>query len=298
MMKTDAERWLAALAHAVVLLLGFGTAVPVLVWGRQRQSSPASSEQALQALVWQSLLPIFYQLLLLVWGMGVLVWALFAPAKEEMLLISLGALALLMGLGTFFYLGVGVLAALFCLAGKPFRYPFFGRVLAHALANDPPGGNGFGQTEERVAAAMAHAGIFVPLIGMAVPLCTLLVARQGSPRLRFQSGQALGLQVVFNVLNMVFSAFASVLFVPLLLIAFGMQGSPVTDVTSAATFVLLLLILALLLLAMAATLLLPLLVVFAFIASIQTLRGRDYVYPLLGGWVRRRLGDSFVERPV
>lgn len=282
---SHSQRWLAALAHLAVLLMGWGTAVPALVWLARRKTAPALAEQALQALVWQSLLPVYYQLLLLVCGLLMLAALLIQTPTDPQRLLPWGAgIIAFLTLASIVYLGVGIVAAIACLLGRDFVYPFFGR--------------GIGAAEERVAGSMAHAGMFMPLIGMAVPLCILLADRQGSAELRFQSAQALAFQLLSNLLGVLFSVLLAVLYLPILILGISLQGPAQTDLVSSTVPVLLVLVLIFLLVMIAATLLLPLFALFAFIASIQVLRGREYVYPLLGGWLRRRLGDSLVERAV
>ncbi|MCX7977259.1 MAG: DUF4870 domain-containing protein, partial [Bellilinea sp.] len=50
------ERWLAALAHAGILIPTLGFAVPLIVWITQREKSAFLRFQALQALTYQLLL--------------------------------------------------------------------------------------------------------------------------------------------------------------------------------------------------------------------------------------------------
>lgn len=129
------ERWLAALAHAGILIPAVGAAAPLIVWITQREKSDYLRFQALQAVAYQLLLAAVWVVLGAVSGLLMLVLGLiggaFALSMQTdapfMLLtggqfLLIGVILCLLGLAVF----LGVLAALACASGSDFRYPLLG----------------------------------------------------------------------------------------------------------------------------------------------------------------------------
>lgn len=269
--STTRERLLAALAHSTILLLGAGTAVPLVVWNNQRNRSPYAARQALQALWWQSLLGIYFQMVLLA---ACLVFIgvnsrTAQPSAAFMLWLAVG-MAVLIGV----YVLVGLAAAVACLAGRDFAYPFLGPGIRRMLAGSSAA------AEERLVAGAAHAGMFTPMTGMLVPLLAWVLPRPNSAFLRYHSLQALIFQAASTLTAMMFSALLLVLSIPLIVTTVAVWRSPSPSPALVILTLIFLLIVALF--GLLAALAVPVFGVFAFFAMIKVPRGKDYRYPLVG----------------
>ncbi|GAP08893.1 uncharacterized protein conserved in bacteria [Bellilinea caldifistulae] len=141
------ERWLAALAHASILIPTLGFAVPLIVWITQREKSVNLRFQALQALTYQLLLAAVWVVLGALSGlfMGALglvsgAFALAAQTETPLMLVTggqflvIGGLLCLMGLGAL----LGVIGGIACLSGSHFRYPLLGRRMESLLLRHVP----------------------------------------------------------------------------------------------------------------------------------------------------------------
>lgn len=139
---TSNERWLAALAHAGILIPTFGLAAPLVVWLAQRQKSAFLTFQALQALAFQLLLAVAGVIGGFLSGFLILGFTLAAMAlgiaieSETPFIFMTGGTWLVLGLllcvlGLFVLLGL--IAALACASGANFRYPLLGEWLARYL---------------------------------------------------------------------------------------------------------------------------------------------------------------------
>jgi uncharacterized Tic20 family protein len=131
--------------------------------------------------------------------------------------------------------------------------------------------------EERTLAALAHVGVFVPLVGLVGVFGLFLSQRARNPRLQFQVLQAAVVQmfeIVFLVLMVVLYLFA--IFGSLLLATFfpnvghPLFGAVLPILVSALTF-------------------LGLLAFFLAggTAAVTLLSGRDFEYPVVAGFLRR-----------
>lgn len=268
---TSHEKLLAALSHSAILLLGAGAAVPLLVWNNQRGRSRYVTYQAVQALWWQSLLAVYFQVVLLIASLTFIgvnaVQGSTAQPSQALTFWLLGITAL----AVVIYVLVGLAGAVTCLLGHDFVYPFLGRPLERALLNG---------AEERLIAGTAHAGMFVPMLGMLVPLLAWVLPRPNTPFLRYHALQALIFQALSTVTAVLFSGILMVLSIPLVLAAVALWQNP--NVSPALVIITLLLLLIVFLFAMLATLAVPIFGVFAFFAMIKVPLGKDYRYPIVG----------------
>ncbi len=283
------EKLLAALAHIAVLLPGIGTAGALLIWQNQRGKSRFASQQAMQAAWWQTLLPLFTQVVLLIAGLIFIgaaglsgftatikgTEAADAPSRSLMIALVTGMIAAL-GL----YSLVGLVAAVACLFGKNFVYPFFGRRLQNSLRRDRAEGEALNfSAEERLAAGAAHAAMFVPLLGMLVPLVIWLAVKNATPGLRFHALQALLAQGAAVVASSVSLGILLALSVPFSLAAIGLWNAP--DASPLLIGLTILLVVLVFLFSTISTLILPLFGLFGLIAMLKVLRGKAYRYPFI-----------------
>ena len=151
------ERIMAALAQVTVLLPLIGVIAPIVIWVTQREKSKYVAFQALQA--------VLYQLLIVLWwvlGMGcymVSIFGMFAltiPLASASSSSQAGLLAMipvlfpfgvmgLMILGFLVFIIYGCVAAVLVFQGRNFRYLLIGNWLAKYLqqgqtANSPTAG--------------------------------------------------------------------------------------------------------------------------------------------------------------
>ena len=277
------ERLLAACSHAAILIPGFGFAVPVIIWGLNRSKSEYIRLQSLQALVFQIIQTLFLQLILLVEGVVVLIF--IRRLLENALALLLAKIMFFPIVGLFLYIGVALVAAISCISAKNWVYPFFGRKLLaylEATSGSP------GEHEDRLAASISHAGIFYPTSGLLIPAVILIILRgQLSTWLKFQAAQSLAVQAGWFVFSNLVLVTETVLAVPLI----------ITFMTST-DFVLKLAHPQYLVYGLSASLgisigsiflLGPLLTVFAMVAIIRILKGREYNYPLIGKIIYKRI---------
>ncbi len=245
--------------------------MPLLVWNNQRRRSRYVTSQAMQALWWQSLLAVYFQVVLLAVclvfiGVNAIRGSSAQPSQAlTFWLLGITALAVVI------YVVVGLAGAVACLLGRGFVYPFLGRPLERALMNG---------AEERLIAGAAHAGMFVPMLGVLVPLLAWALPRPNSPFLRYHALQALVFQVLSTLTAMFFSGILMVLSFPLVLAAVALWQN--TNVSPALVIITLLLLLIVFLFAMLAALAVPIFGVFAFFAMIKVPLGKDYRYPIVG----------------
>ncbi len=132
--------------------------------------------------------------------------------------------------------------------------------------------------DERVMAALAHASIIIPNIGVIVPLIIWLTQRERSRVVAFQALQALVYHVVLIIGWFAFAA----CFVGSILVfsftSFGLNTYNTGNTLLVAFPFLLFCLLGLLSLAF---------IVYGVIAAVQTLQGQDFHYALIGNWLAR-----------
>jgi uncharacterized Tic20 family protein len=141
--------------------------------------------------------------------------------------------------------------------------------------------SGFSQNE-RVLAAISHASIFVSFPGMIVPIVIWIAERGKSPYAVFHAAQATVWQLIIHLLTVVFSVILSILIVVFTFFAVGTEntnmlsnGAVIQGIVLSAG------ILLISVLVFAAT-------IYSTIAVIQTARGKDFRYPIIGNLIKRK----------
>jgi len=295
---TSNERLLAALAHGSVILSFFGVIVPALLWSFQRRKSNYVAFHALQAAGYQMLmfwvgmaayLIFFLVVLLLVIIFSNASEGMDLSASSRMMLGVQGSMsAMLFGfIGLYFLLGV--VGAALCAMGKDFKYPLLGKRLEKYLERGARPNDPLDETKaEQWMSAMGHASAILMVWGLFTPLALFLVAQKDAPRLRFQSAQAAVYQILATVgLFGIFICYLSVFFGVILSLAtnpeFGSSLSPSQGITFIIAMI------AFLIIGIIVTLALPTYHLFAMIAGIQVVKGKEYSYPILGRLLAKRL---------
>ncbi|PKO15965.1 MAG: hypothetical protein CVU39_10655 [Chloroflexi bacterium HGW-Chloroflexi-10] len=284
---TQTDRNLAALAHAAILIPSVGFIVPVLIWTAQRSRSAYAAQQALQALVYQMLLVVFVQVVLLLEGLLLIpVIGLINRngSAPRAVLAAVGIALVILLLCYLLYLLLAVAAAVFNLLGRDWNYPWIGRPLRRYLLQE---GVLVTEHEERVAASMAHCAFFYPTTGLLVPVGVWALLKNSSTWLRYQVVQAATLQAGWLIVSTLLTLGEVALSLPLLVPLFTSPDAllnlrdPRVLVTAVAG--------GMGLISVILFLVGPLLAVFATIAAIRMLQGQDYDYPILGKKIRNRL---------
>ena len=299
-MPTSEERAMAALAHGSVVLSFLGALVPALIWATHRRKSPFVAFHALQAAGYQML--TFWLGLAAYLGFILLIFILLIPFSDVILEQSgenpAGTAMQIQWIVSLVFYGfillyslLGIAGAIFCLTGRDFKYPFLGKRLETYLGRGADFNSPLDETkEDRWMSAIGHASAILLLWGLFMPLVVLFVQKDSSPRLRFQSAQAAVYQTIATIMYFGFGicyigAFFALLASAVSLPNLGAGG----DMTPLMTIALLVFLLVFLVLGIFVMLGLPTYHLFAMIAGIQVLKGREYRYPLLGNFIARRL---------
>lgn len=158
------ERILAALAHASVLLPGWGYLAPLIIWIIQRKKSAFVTFHALQALVYQLFQMVYW--LVIFFFLFVLMMSVFmgsfaaidrSGSSSSPFLFFLPQMIMFGGmvLGFALYAIFGILGGILTLARKDYRYPILGHWLERYLSQpskaggaDPGGAQAEPQTPE------------------------------------------------------------------------------------------------------------------------------------------------------
>ena len=130
------ERLLAAVAHCAVLLPFFGIIVPLYIWITQKDWSKCVCFHAIQALIYQMVMPaaILAVYLLGVWGFYGTLIGRFPIGQQSALPAGMLVLRCLLVSGILGSWGLtitlGLIGMTRTLAGRDFLYPIIGRWLA------------------------------------------------------------------------------------------------------------------------------------------------------------------------
>jgi uncharacterized Tic20 family protein len=298
------ERILAALAHGSVILFGWGVFAPAIIWIVQRRKSAFVAFHALQALAYQLGIMVYSLVVSLVMAVALtlltLVIVLLAGSADSQTMpawiFGLQFLIFAAIMGAFgLYIGLGLVGGIMILARKDFRYPLFGGWMQRYFEQDG---------EEPLAAALCHASALIPLMGLFVPLATWISQREHSPRLGFQSLQALiyqlcGLVGYFILMGCQFAS--TILFFPMVLVSSTVSSSTHPQSSGWAVIVLILFFVIILIymgISLAQLILGPIYILVALWAGRRVLQGRDYHYPILGNLVARKTVPNQGSQPV
>ncbi|HQF61578.1 MAG TPA: DUF4870 domain-containing protein [Anaerolineaceae bacterium] len=300
---TSRDRALSALAHAGVLIPGFGLLAPLLVWRSERDQQRETAFQALQALGWQVLQVFFVQVTALILGLIyifiVMVSGPIGLAADKVGgLTTTGAVVLVlavMGLAVVYAL-IGLLGAVLCLTGRSFRYPWLGPKLAGYLLVSPDITTLHPVHADRWLAALGHWGIFIPIMGLFTPLMAWLTQPDASPWLKNQSIQTVIYQTIGLVLGGLLQVLVSFLMIPLtMIIPLALAQSDASG--DFPVFIAIIGLLVLIVFAILA-LLVPLYSLLGFIGGIRVLQGKDFNYPLLGRWFKAPVEARSTDDPL
>lgn len=292
---TSEERIWAAVAHAAGLIPLVAPLGPAIVWFMQRKRSAFSRFQALQAMafqtvafwVWMVVGPIIMGVVMIILlGVMTATYGSRSGGEDLVLLISL----LVWGpmIAAFALYGLIVLiAAVASLTGRNFRYPLIGGWLArHVGYSSGDQASLSDEREDYAIASISHATCVLWLWGVATPVILWITQKDRSGFLRFQAlqaaiYQALGALAYFALMAVYMISFFGMIAAGALggTNGFSRQLSPGAGLFLLPSF------------CVGAAVLIagPLYQLFGFIASIRTLRGHDYRYPLLGRILARRL---------
>jgi uncharacterized Tic20 family protein len=165
MQPTEDERVLAALSHASIvanIVNLAGMIATALIWTMQRERSRYVRAHALQSLVYQGLVLVSTVFLLLFWGLCVGLSLLPVLLRPDLYHITTPPRSFWLALvGLAVPIGFSIAATLYGLygayrvyRGRPFRYPFVGRLVHRDLSADAA------PTLEAPAAAPQATGIY------------------------------------------------------------------------------------------------------------------------------------------
>jgi len=294
------ERLWAALAHGSVILSFFGPLAPVLIWVFQRRKSPYAAFHALQAMGYQMLtfwVGMTAYLLFIIVMIFVMFPVLAAVARGsdsfmEMFAFEGSFVLSLFGFLAIYFL-VGIVGAILSLMGRDFKIPLLGTRLARYLGcGESPAGPLNEAKAEQWVAGVCHGSAILFLFGMFTPLVVWLAEKDRAPRLGFQSLQAFVYQMLAMVGYFAVNFLYFISFIGFFLLIL-LSPSLMQEETSPVLLVLMLFLGIVILLLMAFLMLgLPTYHLFAMIAGIQIVKGKDYRYPLLGNFLARRFGGD------
>jgi uncharacterized Tic20 family protein len=300
---TSDEKVFAALAHASVIFSFFGPVGPALIWAYQRDKSKYVRFHALQAMGYQALsFWLFYiGVFVAVFG-GIFIMVILGAFLFESTSADPGLFPFIIqpiiflgmfGLMGFFFV-IGMAGAVFCVLGRDFNYPLLGRWLKTKVFAEPLTEQEMEEWEDNWVSAVCHSTTIVHLWGIITPLIIWFSQKERSIKLRFQAMQA----TLYQLAAIVAYLIGMVVYMGLFLLMFGsvavmgfMDPSTSPNAEPSAIFMVMFLAFFALItifwgLAAIAT---PIYYILTIIASIATLRGKDFKYPILGSMLEKRM---------
>jgi uncharacterized Tic20 family protein len=193
-----------------------------------------------------------------------------------------------------YFLG-GIVGAVFCLTGHDFRYPVIGSWLRRKLFNGQPADSGGEEWEDNWVGGICHSTAILQIWGIVTPLIVWFSQKERSARLKLQALQAVFYQLIANVAYILFSVIGGVLYFIFIfgMVAVGTVGNgPANNAELPPGFGILtiLFIVVMALFFLVYTIVVPLYYILAAVASIRTIRGHNFKYPILGNIIARRIG--------
>lgn len=298
---TSEDKLWAAIAHASVLFSFWGPVVPAVLWFLQRGKSAHARFHAMQALAYQIagfwVNTILIQLLLVLMFVTMILAAVYAESHPSDLMDVLAPMVPVLVyvpiLGVWgLYMLIGIIGAVASLMGRSFRYPFMGASLQHKLGYQAVAGAAIAEEQEdQVAAAVAHATCIIPVFGLLTPLILWISQKDRAAFLGIQSLQALVYQGLGTA---AYFGLMALYMVPVFgMMGFSILGAQSLESSSRESLIaMLVFLIPMTCIALVVMLGGPLYHLFGFIASVRVLRGRDYDYPLLGSYLRKRTGTA------
>ena len=295
---TSDEKVLAALAHASVFFSFLGPIGATIVWVVQRSKSRYVRYHALQAMgyqvltFWAWLINIF----IVVFGvLGISVVITLAASEsstfppEAMFIIQPVVMLIVFGMWGIMFL-LGFIGAVFCLLGKEFRYPIIGAWLQRKILHE--------QNEEEAekwedywVGGVCHATAILQILGMITPFIVWFSQKDRSARLKFQSLQAVLYQLITTaayVVSYVGLFLFYIIFIAMIVIG-GVSTAPGQEVSPIFGVFFILFMAVFMLVWLVWMVLYPAYFILAGIATIRTMRGHDFKYPIMGNILLKRL---------
>jgi uncharacterized Tic20 family protein len=289
---TSDEKVFAALAHASVLLSFLGPIGATIVWVIQRNKSKYVRYHALQAMGYQALafwIWLIGMFIVMFGVMGISIAITIAASEssavppEAMFVIQPIIMLTIFGMWGVMFL-IGFIGAVFCMLGKDFRYPILGNWLQHKLFNEQNTEEEAEKWEDYWVGGVCHATAILQLWGMITPFIVWFSQKDRSPRLKFQSLQAAIYQLVATVVYLVSYVgffFVYVIFIAVLAMS-GISTDPGQNLSPAFGIVFILMMAVFMLIWLAWMVLYPIYFILAGVATVRTMRGHDFKYPILG----------------
>lgn len=300
---TSDEKVLAALAHVSVLFAFFGPVVPTMVWVFQRDKSKYVRFHALQAMGYQAfafwgwMVGIFFAVfgsILLSIGIGALMNIdMDSDTSAFPFLVQAIMIFSIFSLWGIFFLG-GILGAVFCMINRDFRYPIIGSWLGKKLFDEQITDAGFEKWEDDWVSGVCHSTAFLQIWGVITPLIVWFSQKGRSAKLRFQALQAFIYQFIAAITNILVSVFGGLLYFIFIfgILVFGgaSKGSGNTEHIPPVLGILFFIFLGgLMLFWLVSMVAVPLYYLLAVVASVRTIRGHDFKYPILGKIIAHRI---------
>jgi uncharacterized Tic20 family protein len=295
------EQVVCAILHAISPYGFIALIATVVVWNTKRNRCRFIAFQSLQALMFQLCILLAWIAVFGVFMAGFL-YAMFSgmiartgAGEPELTNFLIGAGIL--GMACLFFVQFifpfwGVWGAFQILRGRNFRYPILGKYALRWGANTQPAietvsdknrDNRSGANSERVLAVIGHLSILVGFSAILAPILWT-TSKQRSEFLGNQLLQASIFQLIMNGMlfamflgiwstGMIFGLFDPFLPPPLVNFITTVLGTPAFMPVYMGTMGLLILVM----------------VISAIIAAVQSLRGKQFCYPITGGWLNRYL---------
>ena len=306
---TSDEKVLAALAHASVLFAFFGPVGPTLIWVFQRAKSKYVRFHALQAMGYQAMAfwAFFIGIFFAVFG-GIIISIIIAsishfdPSDMSAFPFIVQPIIMLsiFGLWSLFFL-IGIIGAVFCMIGRNFSYPLIGHWLKGKLFGGQVTEEEMEELEDNWVSGVCHSTAILQLWGVITPLIVWFSQKERSMKLRFQALQATIYQLTafaaYMIGTVAYMAFFFIMMFGVLAFS-GPSASPNSKLSPIAGIILIVFFSILMifwLLMMVAT---PIYFILAAAASILTIRGKNFKYPILGGIISRRIAPQKVEGTI
>ena len=306
---TSDEKILAALAHASVIFAFFGPLAPTLIWANQRNKSKYVRFHALQAMGYQALTFWVWFIGIFVFLFGGIILVILAGAflsettsfDPEFFPFILQPLIMLtmFGLWGLFFL-IGIVGAVFCMIDRDFNYPLIGRWLKKQIFNGQATEAEMEEWEDNWVSGICHSTAILQLWGMITPLVVWFSQKERSLKLRFQAMQATLYQLIAFAAYMIgmigYMVSFFVMFVGILILSPQASSTgPEGDLSNGAGIIFIIFIGIFMLIYLIAIIATPIYFLLAAIASILTIRGRNFKYPILGNILLRRMNPTIIE---
>jgi uncharacterized Tic20 family protein len=302
------ERIWAVFAHLSALAMGMGLFLPILGWSESRRKSNYTSFQCMQALGYQTVgytIWILATLVLLVISSVSFVFGIqtIDTLEADLNAWVIGHSIFMFGLIGLYFV-IPVIAAITCVFGKDFHYPFIGKRLAHYLGYESTHSNEEGnwlieEHEDHWVAAMGHFAVIIVFWGLTAPIIAWALQGKRSIFLKFQSIQTVAFQAGTMLLYFI-AGFLYVFGLIVFIITIGLEGD--FDLNSSGGMIGAVVFLVSLLIAFLIILSVPFLHILGQWAGYRVLKGDDYRYPIVGKqvekWISRKTNSSTEETPA